>query len=36
MALGPSNLAEQPLAAGTALHEIYTVAIDDLPTAENE
>ncbi len=33
MALGPSNLAERPLAAGTVLREHYTVTIEDLSTS---
>ena len=36
MALGPSNLAERPLAAGEVLHENYTVTVADLPTAETK
>lgn len=30
MSLGPSNLAERPLAAGAELRERYTVAVEDL------
>lgn len=31
MALGPSNLAERPLAAGETLRDRYTVTVEDLP-----
>jgi hypothetical protein len=36
MALGPSNLAERTLAAGTVLRERYTVTIEDLRTSETK
>jgi hypothetical protein len=32
MSLGPSNLAEIPLATGAVLHERYTVTVEDLST----
>jgi len=32
LALGPSNLAERPIAAGAVLHERYTVTVEDLST----
>lgn len=36
MALGPSNLAEKPLAAGDVLREKYTVTVADLPTSDSK